>query len=156
MYTLYGVKQSTTTMYNPCGNSTYEKFNHTLLDFLKTLDKEQKPNWSLHLSSWVFAYNDMPHSVTGYQPYELMFSHITPTVCHGWLGLVKYNDQYSQRKSTWVNEQHELILAANRWALKNIKQTAKKTAFQLRESTLHISKDNLVLLRDHPEGRHKI
>ena len=81
-----------------------------LHDLLKTLDKEQKSNWPLHLSSLVFAYNAMPQSVTGYQPYELMFGCKAPTVCHAWLGLAQYNDQYSQSKSAWVNEQHKLIL----------------------------------------------
>ena len=122
----------------------------------KMLDKEQKAYWPLHLSSLVFAYNAMPHSVTGYQPYELMFGHKAPTVCNTWLELAQYNGQYSQSKSTWVNEQHELILAANRQALKNIKQTANKTVLHAGGSPLDIPKDNLVLLRDHPEGRHKI
>ena len=40
-----------------------------LHNLLKTLDKEQKANWPLHLSSLVFAYNATLHSVTGYQPY---------------------------------------------------------------------------------------
>ena len=127
-----------------------------LHDLLKTLDKEQKANWPLHLSSLVFAYNATPHSVTGYQPYELMFGHKAQTVRDTCLGLAKYNDQYLQSKSAWVNEQHELILAANRQALKNIKQTAKKTVLHAGRSPLNILKDNLVLLRDHPEGRHKI
>ena len=68
---------------------------------------------------------------TGYQPYELMFGHKAPTACNAWLGLAKYNDQFLQSKSTWVNEQHELILAVNRWALQNIKQTANKTALHV-------------------------
>ena len=153
---MYGVKQSTTIHYNACGNSTCERFNHTLHDLLKTLDKEQKANWPLHLSSLVFVYNAMPHSVTGYQPYELMFCHKAPTVSNAWLGLAQYNDQYSQSKSAWVNEQHKLILAVNRQALWNIKQTANKIALHAGGSPLDIPKDNLVLLRDHPEGRHKI
>ena len=104
----------------------------------------------------MFAYNVTPHSVTGYQPYKLMFGHKAPTVCDDWLGLAKYNDQYLQSKSAWVNEQHELILTVNRWALKNIKQTANKTVLHAGQSPLKISKDNLVSLRHHPEGRHKI
>ena len=56
-------------------------------------------------------------------------------------------------KSAWVSKQHELILAVNRWALKNIKQTANKTALHAGGSSLKIPKDNLVLVRDHPEGR---
>ena len=88
-----------------------------LHDLLKTLDKEQKANWPLHLTSLVFAYNAMPHTVTGYQPYEFTFGCKAPTVCDAWLGLTQSNDQYSQSKSAWVNEQHELILAVNRQAL---------------------------------------
>ena len=60
-----------------------------------------------------------------------MFSHKTQTICNAWLEMVKYNDQYLQSKNVWVNEQHEFILAADRWALKNIKQTAKKTALHV-------------------------
>ena len=65
LYTLYGVRQSTTMPYNPHGNSTCERFNHMLHDLLKTLGKEQKVNWPLHLSSLAFAYNATLHSVTG-------------------------------------------------------------------------------------------
>ena len=124
-----------------------------LYDLLKTLDKEQKANWPLHLPSLVFAYNAMPHSVTGYQPSELMFGCKAPTVCDAWLRLAQYHDQYLQSKSAWVNEQHELILPVNRQALKNIKQTANKTVLCAGGSPIIIPKDNLVLLRDHPEGR---
>ena len=44
LYSMYRVKQSTTTPYNPCGNSICERFNHMFHDLLKTLDKEQKAN----------------------------------------------------------------------------------------------------------------
>ena len=44
----------------------------------------------------------------------------------------------------------------NRWALKKIKQTTNKTVLYVRGSILNIPKDNLVLLKDHPEGWHKI
>ena len=70
----------------------------------------------------------MPHSVTGYQTYELMFGHKAPTICNAWLRLAQYNDQYLQCKSAWVNEQHELILAANRQVLKNIKQNCQENS----------------------------
>ena len=141
---MYGVKQSPTMPYNPHGNSSCERFNHMLHDLLKTLDKEQKANCPLHLPSLVFAYNTTPHSVTGYQTYELMFGHKAPTVCDTWLGMVQYNDQYLQSKCALVNEHCELILAANRRALKRIKQTAKKTALCAGGSPLDIPKDNLV------------
>ena len=70
---IYDVKQSTTTPYNPCGNSHCKRLNCTLQNLLKALPKEQKPNWPAHLSALMFAYNATPHSTTGNQPYQLMF-----------------------------------------------------------------------------------
>ena len=67
---IYGVKQSTTTPYNPHGNSPCKRLNHTLQNLLKTLPKDQKPNWPANLSALVFAYNATPHSTTGYQLYQ--------------------------------------------------------------------------------------
>ena len=43
--------------YNLCGNATCERFNGTLMDLLKSLSKELKGNWQLHLPSLIFAYN---------------------------------------------------------------------------------------------------
>ena len=57
LYSMYGIKQSSTTPYNPCGNSICEWFNHTLLNLLKILPKEQKSDWPSHVPSLVFAYN---------------------------------------------------------------------------------------------------
>ena len=65
---VYGVKQSSITPYNPGSNSPHERLNHMLQNLLKTLPKDQKPNWPAHLSALVFAYNAMPHSTNGYQP----------------------------------------------------------------------------------------
>ena len=109
-----------------------------LHNLLENLDKEQKENWPLHLSSLVFAYNVTPHSVAGYQPYELMFGHKAPTVCNAWLGLAKYHDQYSQSKNAWVNEKHEHILALNRWALKTSSKQPK-TQCSMWEEALSIT-----------------
>ena len=97
-----------------------------LHDLIRTLDKEQKPNWPLYISSLVFAYNAMLHSVTGYQTYQLMFGHKAQPVCNAWLGLARYNDQYLQSKCTWVNEQQEPILAVNRQVLKTSSKLPKR------------------------------
>ena len=68
-----GIKQSTSTPYNPCGNSQCKCFNRTLFGLMGSLDQEQKPNWPIYLPSLVYASNSTPHSTTGFQPYELMF-----------------------------------------------------------------------------------
>ena len=61
------------------------RFNCTLLSLLQSLPKEQKSCWPLHIPSLVFTYNAMPHSITGYQPYKLMFGHKAPIfVMLGW------------------------------------------------------------------------
>ena len=117
LYAMYRIEQLTTTSYNLYGNAPMERLNHTLIGLLKSLPKEQKNNWPLHLPLLVFAYNAMPHDTTGYLLYELMFGCKAPTICDVWLGLANYNN-FSQSKCAWVNQQHELILAANRWALK--------------------------------------
>ena len=156
LYSMYNIKQSMTMPYNLCGNSICKRFNCTLLRLLQSLPKEQKSCWPLHVPSLVFAYNAMPHSVTGYQPYELMFGQKAPAVCDAWLGLAQYNDQAFANKYAWLNEQHELLMSVNRQALKHIKQSAKKSQIRTGGKSLQIPIGNLVLLRDHPEGHNKI
>ena len=153
---MYNIKQSTTTPYNLHGNSICERFNRTLLRLLQSLPKEQKSCWPLHVPSLVFAYNAMPPSVTGYQPYELMFGQKAPAVCDAWLGLAQYNDQASSNQCAWLNEQHKLLMSANKWALKHIKQSAKKSQIRTGGKLLQLAIGNLVLLRDHLEGCNKI
>ena len=155
LYAMYGVEQSTTMPYNPCGNAPTKRFNCTLIGLLKSLPKEQKSNWPLHLPLLVFAYNATPHDTTGYQPYEMMFGHKASTMCNAWLGLGNYNT-FSQSKCAWVNQQHELILDANRQALKRMKISAEKSVSRAGGKALNIPIDNLVLLHDHPEGCNKI
>ena len=99
--------------YSPCRNSICERFNHTLIGLLQTLPKEQKANWPLYIPSLVFTYNATPHSITGYQPYKLMFGHNAPAICDAWLGLAHYYDQASTNKCACLNEQHELLMNAN-------------------------------------------
>ena len=126
------------------------------MGLLTSLSKEQRDNWPTHLPSLVFMYNAMLHSATGYQPCELIFGHKAPTICNAWLRLADYDDNYLQSKCEWVNQQHELILAVNRHALKRIKQSAEKSVSQAGGKDLKIPIGNLVLLHDHPEGQNKI
>ena len=127
-----------------------------LQNLLKTLPKDQKPNWPAHLSALVFAYNAMPHSTTGCQPYQLMFGCKAQTPCDNWLGLSQYDCSESVVKDSWVQQQFELVWAANQQAFRSIQQSIHKSAGRLNQKSLEILEGNLVLLRDHPEGRNKI
>ena len=143
---MYGVEQSLTCPYNPRGNAQCERFNWTLFDLLHTLSKEQKADWPVYIPSLVFAYNAIPHSTTGFQPYQLMFGSRAPAPCDSWLGLRNYDDEKLYSKVQWVDSQADQLIAANRRAMRNIK------AAEARNKRIHGGKDivipvdNLVLL----------
>ena len=103
-----------TTPYNLHVSSICKKINHPLLDLIKTLPKEKKANWPLHIPSFMFTYNAMPHSITGYQSYEFMFGCKAYAACDAWLGLASYNDKASTGKCAGLNEQYELLMSVNR------------------------------------------
>ena len=153
---MYGVERTMTSPYNPRGNSQCERFNRTMFGLLKTLTKEQKGDWPSHLPALTFAYNATPHLTTGYQPYELMFGRKAPAPCDNWLGLRQYNDDKSISKVVWVDKQFKKIVQANKRALKSIQARAKVNKRSSGDKDFDIPIGNLVLLRDHPEGRNKI
>ena len=153
---MYGVNQSFTCPYNPRGNAQCERFNRTMFGLLQTLSKEQKADWPVHLPALVFTYNATPHSTTGFQPYQLMFGRRAPAPCDTWLGLWNYDDEKSASKIQWVDQQAEQLLTANKWAMKNIKAVEAKNKRTSKGKDLDVPVGNLVLLQDHPEGRHKI
>ena len=153
---MYGIEQSFTSLYNPCGNAFCEHFNCTLFSLLKTLKSEEKANWPSHLPALVFTYNATPHASTGYQPYQLMFGHRAPAHCDNWLGLRAYNDDKSITRIDWVDQQLEQLLHANKRAQKNIKATNAKNRKAAGDKDLVIPIGNLVFLSNHPEGRNKI
>ena len=96
---VYGILQSKTTLYNPCGNTLCERFDHTLFGLMRTLTEEQKPNWPVYLPSLVYAYNSTPHASTGFQPYKLMFGCKAPMPCDDWLGLAHYKTDSFKSKT---------------------------------------------------------
>ena len=152
---MYGIEQSFTSPYNPCGNAFCERFNRTLFGLLKTLKSEEKADWPSHLPALVFAYNATPHASTSYQPYQLMFGRCAAAPCDNWLGLCAYNDDKSITRIDWVDQQLEQLLYANKHAQKNIKATNAKNRKAAGGKDLVIPIGNLVLLRDHPKGCNK-
>ena len=153
---MYGIWQSTTTPYNPRGNTICECFNQTLFGLMRTLTEEQKPNWPTYVPSLVYAYNSTPHPSTGFQPYELMFRHKAPMPCDDWLGLAQYKSTGFKSKTAWLNQQLSALIHANKQALKYIQKTNKHNQSQTSGKELVIPIGNHVLLCDHPEGRNKI
>ena len=88
LYSMYNIKQSMTMPYNLHGNSICGRFNQTLLDHKDFAKRTESRLAFVYIPSLVFAYNVTPHSITGYQPYELMFGFKVPTVFMlGWVWL---------------------------------------------------------------------
>lgn len=68
-----GISKSRTTPYHASGNGMTERFNHTLISMLSTLENNQKKNLKNHVALLVQAYNCIKHESTGFTPYMLMF-----------------------------------------------------------------------------------
>ena len=94
--------------------------------------------------------------MTGYQPYELMFSCKAPTPCDNWLGLQNYQLASFKSKTVWLNEQLNAMLYANKQALKGIHKSTKWNKDWTGGKDITIPVGNHVLLCDHPEGHNKI
>ena len=70
------VQKSRTTPYHPEGNAQVEKFNHTLLCMIGTLEIEQKEKWQDWVATLTHAYNCTRCESTGFSPYFLMFGRV--------------------------------------------------------------------------------
>ena len=85
-----------------------------------------------------------------------MFRRRAPAPCNNWLGLHEHNNDESITRINWVDQQLEQLLQANKHAQKNIKASNSKNRKVVGGKDMLIPVGNLILLRDHPEGRNKI
>ena len=152
---MYKIEQTTTTPYNPRGNGICERFNRTLHNLLRTAQKDNKKNWPQHVPSLVMAYNATPNDTTGLQPYQLMFGRKISLPCDNWLGLQNYRIDPDKDPGIWIQEQEQLLRAANKRALKAIQKATEDNTLRAGGKELSIPVGNLVLLRNHPKGRNK-
>ncbi len=70
---LYGIQKTRTTPYHAQGNRQTERFNKTLCNLVKSLEKQRRNRCPELLPHLIFMYNSTPHCVTGFAPYTLMF-----------------------------------------------------------------------------------
>ena len=70
------VQKSRTTPYHPEGNAQVEKFNHTLIRMVGTLEVNEKESWQDWVATLTLAYNCTRCESTGFSPYYLMFGRV--------------------------------------------------------------------------------
>ena len=70
------VQKSRTTPYHPQGNVQVERFNHTLICMIGTLDPKQKEKWQDWVATLMHAYNCTHCESTGFSPYYFMFGRV--------------------------------------------------------------------------------
>ena len=152
---IYDIKKSRTTPYHPQGNSQVERFNRSLHNLLRTLEKEKKCRWPDHIQELTFSYNCTPHATTGYSPYFLFFGRDPILPIDNFLALP---DTTKHNTDDWVRQHQRRMQDAIKRAHSNIAKKAQQRKVRhdktVKEDYLPVG--TKVLLRNRPKGRHKI
>ena len=118
---LYGIKKTRTTPYHPHGNAQCKRFNRSLYDLLRTLPPEQKSKWPQYLPELVQAYNNMPHTSTGFSPHFLLFSQEPQLPVNHLLGRTATS---TVGPTDWVQQHWLRLQDSHARALKHLQEAA--------------------------------
>lgn len=72
-YRLFGIEHIKTSAYHPQTDGMVERFNATLKAGLRKYADKSGRKWHQTLPFILFAYRELPHSSTGYTPFELVY-----------------------------------------------------------------------------------
>ena len=117
------VLKSQTTPYHPEGNAQVEKFNHTLLCMIGTLDHNQKTKWQDWVSTLTNAYNCTCCESTGFSPYYLMFGRVPRLPID-----IEYGITQPQLMEKSQQNYARKLRAELNWAFKVSKETSNQEA----------------------------
>lgn len=145
---LSGIQGSHTTPYHPQGNGQVERFNHTLLSMLRTLDDKEKDDWKESLAKVVHAYNCTKSEATGYAPYCLIFGRSPRLPIDLLFDLKKdeAHEDYDDYVSSWKRRMQEAYNIASKTATKEAARG--KTYYDKRVRGKDLQPGDRVLLRN--------
>jgi len=126
LHKLCGIASSRTTPYHPQGNGKVERFNRTLLQMLRTLEKDYKQRWHLHLNKLVHAYNCMKSDATGFSPFYLLFGRTPRLPVDLIFGLEDQDQPRQTSRSAYAEEFGKVMREAHAKA----QDTARKESMQ--------------------------
>ena len=70
---LFKIRKYSTTAYHPQSNGALERSHQGLVDYIKHYTEQYKTTWDKWIEFAIFSYNTIPHTVTKFIPYELVF-----------------------------------------------------------------------------------
>lgn len=117
---LYGMEKSRTTPYHPQGNGACERFNRTLLQMLRTLEKTKKLRWPEYLPELLWVYNNRVHNTTGYTPHMLLFGRPGQEVAE--MNLGPLSEELPRTASSWVQEHQDKLRTVHRLVNEKLQQ----------------------------------
>ena len=151
----YKIKKTTTTPYHPQGNGQCERFNLSMHNLLRCLPPERKSRWPVYLPELVQAYNNTPHSTTGFLPHFLLFGQEPRLPVDDLLGRPA---PAAVGVIDWVRQHRQRLQEAHRLAQRHMQQEAtnraRYTDRRAADHTLHIG--DHVYVRNRVVGRNKI
>ena len=134
-----------------------ERFNHTLLNMLGTLEEHQKDDTKSYVAPLTHAYNAAKHDSTGFSPFFLMFGRHPRLAVDAYLGL-NSQEQSISSKEHYVTKLKKRLQFAYKVASNEAEKSAERHKVnydaKVRESTLDIG-DRVLIRKVGIKGKHK-
>ena len=141
---LLKIKKLHTSPFRPQSNGTLERSHRTLGEYLRHYVDKKLDNWDILLPYAFFVYNSTEHSVTKYQPYELVYGkRLEIPIKLKLEPEPRYNyDDYIYEIKQNMQEAHKIA----RERLINNKHKTKER-YDLKENPLDINVGDFILLK---------